>query len=439
MNLDFSFSSIETIPTINAKAAFLQDSSKVFREDEDTVPTVIDDKTSYIPWGDDNELPYHVLDLIEKDETLNTCQQFNAEVCYGSGLRYEATGATSSEAEDFLLYNPLSSLFLGHCIDFKHFGFCVTVLLLNPDGDKIVSICRKEAMYIRKAPAEANGHSPYILYANWRKPVSSKDECERILLLDMNNPLLDLMVRMGKRAGTDGKKKVRTSCRKFAVISSIPTVDSTYYPIPHYGSLFRGHWYNIKQLIGLAKESSLKNSSPIKYHIEISSKYWESIFRREHITDRKKQEEKVIEEKGKIIDFLTGLENSGKVWFSTFYVNPDGEQQSEVKINKISTDKEGGDWQSDLVEAVNMICFTMRVHTNLVGSVPGKAQTNNSGSDKRELYTIAQSLQKPYHDILLSVHRLIIAFNGWKGYEPVVPFIQLTTLDEHTDAKQVSL
>lgn len=86
-----------------------------------------------------------------------------------------------------------------------------------------------------------------------------------------------------------------------------------------------------------------------------------------------------------------------------------------------------------------MICFTMRVHSNLVGSVPGKAQSNNSGSDKRELYTIAQALQKPYHDLLFTVHRIIIRFNGWTGVHPEIPFIQLTTLDEHQDAKQVKL
>ena len=85
-----------------------------------------------------------------------------------------------------------------------------------------------------------------------------------------------------------------------------------------------------------------------------------------------------------------------------------------------------------------MICFTMRVHSNLVGSVPGKAQTNNSGSDKRELYTIAQALQKPYHDLLFTVHRIIIRFNGWQGVKVDVPFMQLTTLDEHKDAKQVT-
>jgi hypothetical protein len=80
----------------------------------------------------------------------------------------------------------------------------------------------------------------------------------------------------------------------------------------------------------------------------------------------------------------------------------------------------------------------MRVHSNLVGSVPGKSQSNNSGSDKRELYTIAQALQKPYHDIMFLPHRIIIKHNGWKGAYPDCPFIMLTTLDENKDAKEVT-
>jgi hypothetical protein len=81
----------------------------------------------------------------------------------------------------------------------------------------------------------------------------------------------------------------------------------------------------------------------------------------------------------------------------------------------------------------------MRVHSNLVGSVPGKSQSNNSGSDKRELYTIAQALQKPYHDLLFTVHRIIIRFNNWVNVYPECPFIQLSTLDEHKDAKKVTI
>lgn len=313
------------------------------------------------------------------------------------------------------------------CQDLKHFAFAVSVIILNSEATKIVRIIRKEACYCRFAPADTNGRIPRLYFANWRK-FATIDDCEIIEMLDAASPFADLRDRL----------KRGDSCRKFAIVCRVPTPDSTYYPIPYYGALFRGKWYNIKRLIGLAKEAKLRNSAPLKYHIEVSQKYWDSIFKSEGITDRAKQQARIIEEKQRILDFLTGAENSGKVWFSTFYVNPNGDEQHDVVINKIDSDKEGGDWESDIQEAVNMICFTLRVHSNLVGSVPGKAQTNNSGSDKRELYTIAQALQKPYHDLLFAVHRIIIRFNGWKGVNPLIPFIQLTTLDENRDAKTVT-
>jgi hypothetical protein len=377
-------------------------------------------------------MPFKILNLIEKDETLSTCQVFNAEVCYGSGLQYNCSETTAAyvrdEVENFMLDNDLASYFLGVSQDFKHFGFAVSVIILNEDATRVVRLLRKEACYCRFAAADARGIIPKVLYANWRKPISSKSDIEVIDLLNPASPWRDLQSKLAKG----------TKTRKFAVLSRIPTVDSTYYPIPYYAALFKGKWYNIKQLIGIAKEAKLRNSAPIKYHIEVGAKYWESIFRAEGITDRRKQQERIVTEKQSILDFLTGAENSGKAWFSTFYISPDGHEQHDVVINKIDSSKEGGDWETDIQEAINMICFTMRVHSNLVGSVPGKAQTNNSGSDKRELYTIAQALQKPYHDLLFTVHRIIIRFNSWQGVTVDVPFIQLTTLDEHADAKPVT-
>ena len=62
-------------------------------------------------------------------------------------------------------------------------------------------------------------------------------------------------------------------------------------------ALFKGKWYNIKQLIGIAKEAKLRNSAPIKYHIEIANSFWNNIFKVEGITDRVKQLERVNEEK----------------------------------------------------------------------------------------------------------------------------------------------
>ncbi|MCM1320250.1 MAG: MOLO1 domain-containing protein [Muribaculaceae bacterium] len=433
-NTPLTYMSVENIPGLKAAAYFKADSSSVFREDPEIAPIPVSDTLSYMPWGADNQLPYDILDLIEKDETLSTCQLFNAEVCFGAGLSYVCdpditTPATRKKINSFLMTNDMASYFLGVCQDFKHFGFTISVIILNKEGTRVVRLFRKEACYCRFSPADDKGHITKVLYANWRNQNPSADKIEVIDLLDPTSPTLDLEQRLKKG----------TTVRKFAIVSRVPTVDSTYYPIPHYAALFRGKWYNIKQYIGVAKEAKLKNTAPIKYHIEIAKNYWESIFRSEGITDRRLQQERIVKEKQSILEFLTGAENSGKAWFSTFYVTPDGKEQHDVNITKVDSSKEGGDWETDIQEAINMICFTLRVHSNLVGSVPGKTQSNNSGSDKRELFTIAQALQKPYRDILFGVHRLIIYFNNWEGVHPECPFIQLTTLDEHKDAKTVSL
>ena len=425
-----NFNSVETLPGYEARAAFTVNSSSVFKEDVDIVPTIVDDSLSYVPWGGDNQMPFDIIGLTEKDETLATCQLFNAEVCFGSGLQYNCDSAASAvrdEVEDFTLDNDLAAYFLGVCQDFKHFGWCASVLILDREGSHIVGLHRKEVCYCRFSKANDKGVIEHLLYGNFKK-TTCPSEIEVIPLLNMECPWQDLNARI----------EARTSERKFAVVCRIPTPDSTYYPIPYYASLFKGKWYNIKTLIGMAKEAKLKNTAPIKYHIEVSAKYWDNIFKRERITDTKRMQERVVEEKHRIIDFLTGAENAGKALFSTFYVSPTGEEQHDVRINKIDMDKEGGDWSTDIQEAVNMFCFTMRVHSNLVGSVPGKSQSNNSGSDKRELYTIAQALQKPYHDLLFSVHHIIMKFNGWKDAFPECPFIQLTTLDKNKDAQLVS-
>ena len=246
--MDFlNFNSVENVPGFEARAAFQVNSSAVFKEDVDIVPVIID-----------NNMPFDILKLIEDDETLSTCQMFNAEVCYGNGLVYKYRPGTQGrgtrnegreenpyqdEIEDFFLDNDIASYYLGVCQDFKHFGFAVSVIILSRDGTKIVRLLRKEACYCRFAPAGKDGRITRLLYANWRKSISSKEDIEVIRLLDVSNPWSDLKHRL----------EVKDPCRKYAVVSRIPTPDSTYYPIPYYASLFKGKWYNIKQLIGLAK------------------------------------------------------------------------------------------------------------------------------------------------------------------------------------------
>lgn len=63
---------------------------------------------------------------------------------------------------------------------------------------------------------------------------------------------------------------------------------------------------------------------------------------------------------------------------------------------------------------------------------------NNSGSDKRELFTLKQTLMQPFKEMLLPPFKLLLKFNGYEGIGVEAPIVQLTTLDEHKDSKTVS-
>lgn len=70
---DLNFNSVETLPGLETRAAFTVNSASVFKEDVDMVPTIVDDTPSYVPWGGDYQMPFDLLALVEKDETLATC------------------------------------------------------------------------------------------------------------------------------------------------------------------------------------------------------------------------------------------------------------------------------------------------------------------------------------------------------------------------------
>ena len=89
-------------------------------------------------------------------QTLSTCQQFNDEVCYGSGLEYntdECGPAVKQQVEDFLLDNALPSYFLGVCQDFKHFAFCVSVIILNTSGGRREVARSAPLQFLQRHPA----------------------------------------------------------------------------------------------------------------------------------------------------------------------------------------------------------------------------------------------------------------------------------------------
>jgi hypothetical protein len=404
----------------------------------------------YICFGANDLLPFKIRDQLMRNMVTSQCQAFNIMCCYGQGVRFvdrkTKQDVDDPEILDFCLSNSLQEAFMEQATDMKFFFFSVTVIILSRDGSKIVKVRNKDAMFCRfeDATTTDSGKIEHVFFGDWRYSNRSEQDIEVISLLDYWDPLGDLNIRMGKAPDPmTGRKRDAKKCkdRKFAILCRMATPGCQYYPVPYYTSVFRDSWMDIYRLIGIGKRYMIKNTSAPRVQIEIHSDYWDNLCDNENITDPEKRKERIEKEKQNIIEFVTGVKNAGKALISGYYIDPNGKENRMVRINTLNdpSKKEGGNWADDLVEASNALCFAFGVHPNLVGATPGKSQMNNSGSDKRELFTLKQAIEKPFHDVMSKPYHVILHYNGWAKKATVdVPMITLTTLDQNTDAHTVS-
>ena len=300
---------------------------------------------TYVKYGPDNKQPFEIIDLIGMDEVMSQNKLFNVLTCYGSGQRYidynTKKPTDNKDIKKWMLHNNIPSFMLEQSTDIKYFFFCVSVIILSKDGKKINRLKHKEACYCRFEKADRWGKINHVFYANWRKDSIREEDVECIQLLDEHDPLGELEVLMGLAPGPDGQSWQRTTQRKFAVMVRFPTPGFRYYPNPYYTSIFRGDWFDIKRLIGKGKKAKLRNHAQIKYQVEIHKDFWENLLAEEQITDPLAQQERIKKEKQNIKDFVGGIENSGKVWITGFYIDPNGKENRMVRIQTIDVQKIG--------------------------------------------------------------------------------------------------
>ncbi len=398
----------------------------------------------YVSWGDDNKLPFKLRTLIRKNMVTARSQAFNIQACYGQGIRF-INRATKQDVDDvdireFCMANASHETFLEQCTDMKYYFMNICTIVLSRDHSKIVNIRRQDVCYCRLGYPSA-GRIDYIIVGDFLNS-DSPSKARKIPLLDIYDPLSDLRERTGQN-DKKGKNKLPDGADcEFAILCRIPTPGALLYPIPYYASIFDDAWYDIYNLIGLGKRWLIKNTSAPRMQIEVHNDYFSSVCQAEHITEPDKIKARITQEQQNIIDFVCGVENAGKALITKYYIDPNGKENRMVRVINLNEtgSKEGGDWADDMSEASNALCFALGVHPNLIGATPGKSQMNNSGSDKRELFILKQSLEKASHDIMLKPWHVILHYNGWakKGITVDVPMIELTTLDKNKD-QQTSL
>lgn len=427
------------------------DSADLFDDTTDEVDDVntmnvatIDGKQfSYVPYGDNDDMPLTLRRFVGRNMVTAQCLSFDTLACYGQGVRFidRETRRDTDDKEilQFCLANSVHETFMEQAVDMKYYYFTAAEIILNRDQNHIVSLRHLDACFCRLEKRDpADGRIHHLIYGDFRSG-GIPTRAVAIPLLDPIDPLGDLLVRTGQKPDpVRGTYRRAERCWKYAIITRMPTPGCRYYPIPPYVSIFRDHWYDIYRLIGLGKKYLIKNTSAPRIQIEVHIDYWDNVCDYEGITDPEQRKKRIDQERRNLVDFVCGPENAGKALVSNYSYDLNGKEQRMIRIVNLNSGggKEGGDWSDDLQEASNALCFALGVHPNLIGATPGKSQMNNSGSDKRELFTLKQATEKPFHDIMLKPWHVVLHFNGWSDRFTVdVPMIELTTLDKGTSAQ----
>ena len=438
--MSLNLQTIDVAP--NIAAVITTDSKKIFDYEDVAVIKVNNSRRGIVPWGEENDLPDLILEKIRASDVMSPNMHFNILTGYGNGIQFsmEDGGKLDEKIKVFLRRNNMTKYMLEHLTDMKHFYFAVSLIFLTKDQNSIAKIKHKEAFHCRfELNDPKTGKIERVFSGNWKDDPKG-DHAQVYEVLDQEDPYFDLMIKLGKEIDPrTGKTQKATNKTVFAIVTRMPISGHKYYPFPYYASHFNSGWYDISTMIPLAKRAKMANGMLIKYQVEIHKDYFDNLYATENITDPDKKTARRKTEFNNIKDFLGGIENAGKVWFSGYYIDPNGKENRMIRITLLDTKKEGGDWIEDAEEAANQACYAMGVHPSLIGAVPGKSKGSFSGTDKRELFTMKQSLEKPFRDLALIPFEIIREFNNWSDDLIIdIPHMLLTTLDKGSDAKEVT-
>lgn len=424
------------------KTVLAVDSSSVFEEKE--LKPVSVGNYEVAPWGTRNDLPDQILELMRKSDVMSTNVEFNRNVSFGLGPKVvrlikndigkvvDYVELSEGKEWEFFERNDLSMFFLEQLTDLCHFSNAFAEMIPEAKTPEIYSLRHKEAAFSRWSMMDAKGNINFHYYSSkWADSPSASDVVASKVIDEFN-------------AYNDVTKKMALKKERMIFPVYMPSPGRPYYSRPSWYSLFESGWYDHSVAIPALKKAIMQNNLGVKFIIYISPKYFEDIFQKESIpaTDVKARKKRIDEEKTKFNDFLTGAVNANKSVMAFKELVMSGSSTKEekwIEIEPIKNDLNGGEYITDVETAANTICYAMGVHPSLIGATPGKGSSGVSGTDKRELFLIKQSLMKPVVDRALRPINIIRQVNKWaKDVTVIIPEYIFTTLDQNKTGKQES-
>ncbi len=399
------------------------------------------------PWGADNQMPRRLNRMAEENPLVSAAMEFKSLLLAGDGItpvRREMAGGKwkitpcyeYEEVNRFLEENDMNAYLLEQALDATVLGNVFPEVVLSGDHRRIVELNHMEASFSRLEVANpTTGRiSNHFYSARWDGSGDLPEDVVVTPMLPRRRMAETLRHWMGIALDPTGRQKPRPKAHRYIVPVGMPGLGRPYYARPWWLSLADSGWLEFVRQIPHYKQTVLRNSTVIRYHVKLHTDFWRRYYESLGLRTEAEKAKARNQWLSALDDFLSNPENTGRAFLSE-RVQMGDRLADLIEIESLRSEAgKGGELIAELEETANILAYGMGVHPSLIGASPGKNKSIN-GTEARELFIIKQAMLQPLRERLLRPLYLVKAINGWPAdIHFRISNLELTTLDQHTGA-----
>ncbi len=392
------------------------------------------------PWGDGNDFPQLVIDDVRQDPELPNLLDKKALFLISGGLEHgilttdekgvetlaPCAPAVDKEIKEWKRKSNINRYLYEAAKDLCWFGNAFPELVLDPTRKKVVQLVAQAAEQCRwsKQNPKTGQIDFCFINANFPGPKSDDPLTKRVAVLDpYYDPASNLLL---------GNKL------NYIYPLSIPSPGSTIYQLSDWNSIRASGWLDVSRAIPKFKKAVLEKQMTIKYHIEISDKFWPAKY---PDFDSKTPEQKAIIKENEVNLFqeiLAGVDQAGSNVFTPMITDPSSGKEFPLwKITVLDDKLKQGTFLEEGKDASLYKYSAVGIHSALLGTMPNNG-LGGAGSNIREAYLLQALNGRPIQDILLEpLNTVVNYYNGWEDVTFRIKNQMITTLDTGKETKKI--
>jgi hypothetical protein len=381
------------------------------------------DQFDYVRWGESNDTPKQVIDAMSKNEILYRANEFNKSVHAGAGITYYREVVSNgqryieffedAEIDEWMLENEVNTyLYKAFVEDYETLGNIFPEHVLTANRQRIGRLFRQDAAWCRWGKQDKAKREVLKLYINSDWEAHKKEED---MVVDVLNTKFPLQHLQQTNTGYNFIQRIR------------PVSNGRYYyEMCNTEVIINSKTLEIAADIKRTLRALLKNQANMVWHIEVTEEYMESQYGKTEwlkIKDDKERRRGCYKEVRDQIDkYLAGADNAGKTLLTGCYYDKAGNKISGVHITPLKNQIEKGAWIPDQQQLANEIFMGMGVDPSSVGGFANQNRTMNSGSEKKNSFSISTATFASDQMITLAPFVFVARYNGWYKRYPNLRF-----------------